>query len=147
MRINPTSQAAVSPGRAAPSPELDWDVAEDRLLAAVPEGVRAVVRVRLVDPRRGGRGLRAWLGLLATGGRDLPPALPAALVEVYLRDDDAEPLHDCEACGLPVPVKAGRRCGHEPTPERVYFPSCPHCGGRTGRFAYWSRAVAAGAPN
>lgn len=115
----------------------------DRLLACVPAAHRPLTRQLLTDPRCGGRGLRAWLALLEADHPPLADELPAALVEVYLRDDDAEPLHDCERCGLAVPVRAGRRCGHEAAVEREYFPACPKCGGRTGRFAYWSRRAVA----
>ena len=117
----------------------DTDAPEGVLLAAVPPTLRARVQVLLTSPRKGGRGLRAWLTLLEAGGRELPPVLPRQLIEVYLTDDEAEPLHDCESCGLWVPVRCGRRVGLEPVAERVYFPTCPHCGGKTGRFAYWSR--------
>lgn len=118
--------------------EADVAAVLDAFLAAVPLDYRARVRTRLTDPRAGGRGLRALLSLLDTDHRELPDALPPELVEVYLRDDEAEPLHDCERCGLPVPVHAGRRCGHEASVDREYFPKCPRCGGRTGRFAFWS---------
>lgn len=114
------------------------DTAVAQFLAAVPVTQRTRVRTLLTDPRSGGRGLRALLAMLDTDPRDLPEALPTELVEVYLSDDEAEPLHDCEACGLPVPVHAGRRCGHEASVDREYFPNCPHCGGRTGRHAFWS---------
>jgi hypothetical protein len=110
----------------------------DRLLAAVPLRVRGEVERLLLNPRHGGRGLRQWLSSLETDWRPLPRQLPLELVEIYLKDDDAEPLHDCERCGLLVPVRVARRVGHEPTVERIYFPSCPNCSGRTGRFAYWS---------
>ena len=111
----------------------------DSLLAAVPLTHRARARAAMTDLRCGGRGLRAWLAQIELDGRPLPHDLPGELVEVYLRDDDAEPLHDCERCGLPIPVHASRRAGHEASVERIYFPACPNCGGRTGRFAYWSR--------
>ena len=114
------------------------DVAE-RFLSVVPVKVRDEVRRLLLSPCEGGRGLRQWLSLLEIEQRPLPRQLPIDLIEVYLNDDDAEPLHDCERCGLPVPVHAGRRCGHEASVDREYFPTCPHCGGRTGRFAFWSR--------
>jgi hypothetical protein len=115
------------------------DGAIGQLLSAIPAGQRGRARTLLTDPRCGGRGLRALVALLDADPRALPDALPAELVEVYLRDDEAEPLHDCERCGLPVPVHAGRRCGHEASVDREYFPTCPRCGGRTGRFAFWSR--------
>src|SRR5687767_13437362 len=81
--------------------------ATNQLLSAIPAGQRGRARTLLTDPRCGGRGLRALVALLDTDPRALPDALPAELVEVYLRDDEAEPLHDCERCGLPVPVHAG----------------------------------------
>jgi hypothetical protein len=129
-------QLAAKPAKPA---AFDPDSAEGALLAAVPPGLRPLVASLLTTPRRGGRGLRAWLSLLAADSRPLPDELPRELVEVYLTDDDAEPLHDCEACGLAVPVRCGRRVGHEPVAEHVYFPACPQCGGRTGRYAFWSR--------
>jgi hypothetical protein len=110
-----------------------------RLLDAIPASHQARARQLLIDPRGGGRGLRTWLQLLETSLAELPTELPAELIDVYLRDTEAEPLHDCESCGLPIPVKVGWRAGHEPTEDRVYFPVCPHCGGRTGYHAYWAR--------
>lgn len=113
--------------------------AESRLLASAPPDLRTRVRAALSDPRIGGRGLRAWLALVEVDDRPLPQSLPGDLFDVYLTDAEAEPLYDCERCGLPVPVRAGRRGGHEPSCDRVYFSTCPHCGGRTGPHAYWSR--------
>ena len=110
-------------------------------MAAVPATHRKRAQAILLSPRLGGRGLRAWTVLLDADDRPLPGDLPEELVEVYLDDSEAEPLHDCERCGLTVPVRAHRRCGHEATVEHVYFPECPHCGGRTGRHAYWSRTA------
>lgn len=123
------------------NPRLSPMAAVTWLLAAVPHAQRAPTLQLLTDPRRGGRGLRAWLTLLDANGSPLPAALPDELIAVYLHDEEAEPLHDCEACGLAVPVRAGRRCGHEATIEWMYFPACPCCGGRTGRHAYWSRTT------
>jgi hypothetical protein len=113
--------------------------AGERLLSAVPPARRPLARRLLSDPRCGGHGLRAWVSQLDALALSLPATLPSELVEVYLADDDAEPLHDCEGCGLAVPVRVARRCGHEAAVEREYFPVCPCCGGKTGRFAYWSR--------
>lgn len=115
----------------------------DQLLAATPTRYRVRIRTLLTNPRCGGRGLTTWLSLLETDCCSLPDCLPDKLVEVYLRDDEAEPLHDCERCGLAVPVRVARRCGHEAAAEREYFPTCPRCGGRTGRHAYWSRQCGA----
>jgi hypothetical protein len=118
---------------------LDFDTTAARFLTAVPNRLRLDVWSLMTSPRRGGRGLRAWLALLEVDHPPLPGELPQELVEVYLRDQEAEPLHDCEECGLPVPVRCGRRIGREPVAEQEYFPSCPSCGGRTGRHAFWSR--------
>lgn len=122
-----------------PADRPESDRADERLLAAVPASLRPTVRTLLTNPRQGGRGLRAWVGLIEADPRPLPTALPGELLDVYLSDADAEPLHDCADCGLPVPVRAGRRVGHEPTCDRVYFVVCPNCGGRTGPHAFWSR--------
>ncbi len=118
----------------------DWIGAESRLLAAIPQTLRNRVKAVLADPRSGGRGLRAMVTLLVNDHRPLPKTLPSDLVNIYLYDDEAEPLHDCECCGLLIPVRAGFRAGHEANPEHIYYPACPQCGGRTGRFAYWSRS-------
>jgi hypothetical protein len=121
--------------------DLGSTSAEERFLAAVPIELRRDVWTLLTTPRRGGRGLRAWLSLLEVDHPVLPSELPSELIEVYLHDHEAEPLHDCESCGLAVPVRCGRRLGREPVAERVYFPTCPSCGGRTGRYAFWSRSA------
>jgi hypothetical protein len=124
------------------APRATPDDSLTRLLDAIPASYRPLTRLALTNPRVGGSGLRAWLNLIYSGDRPLPPDLPGELIEVYLTDDEAEPHHDCERCGLPVPVRVERRCGHEASVEREYFPACPNCGGRTGRFAYWSRCEA-----
>ena len=116
---------------------------QSRFLSAVPPGLRGRVSAALFDPRLGGRGLRAWLALVEIEGRPLPSRFDNDLVAVYLSDPEAEPLYDCEECGLAVPVRVGRRGGHEPTCDRVYFAACPDCGGRTGERAFWSRCPAA----
>lgn len=120
-----------------PSDRLDSN--QLRFLSAVPPGLRSRVRDALVNPRLGGRGLRAWLSLVEIEDRPLPSSFCDELVSIYLNDPEAEPLYDCEECGLAVPVRAGRRGGHEPTCDRVYFTTCPACGGRTGERAFWSR--------
>src|SRR5205814_1153483 len=81
-----------------------------------------------------------WVRLLAADPRPLPAALPTELVDVYLRDDEAMPQHDCGRCGLWLPVRPGWHGGHERAAERVYFRACPTCGGPTGLYAYWARA-------
>jgi hypothetical protein len=121
--------------------EPGWREATARFLTAVDGGQRATVAALLRQPRWGGRGLRAWLRLVADQGQPLPAVLPTQLVEVYLQDTEAEPLHDCARCGLAVPVRPGWRRAPDGVPEAVYFPACPCCGGPTGPYAYWSRGA------
>ena len=120
------------------SSNIRWRRAVERFLAAVDASQRRRVEDVLDRPRCGGQGLRSWLRAVATQERILPDHLPTALVEVYLTDPEAAPMHDCEECGLTVPVHVGRHCGPEGEASEVYFPSCPHCGGRTGPYAYWA---------
>lgn len=119
------------------APDRHWREARDRFLAAVTLRQRPAVADLLRHPHHGGLGLRMWLRALATQGRTLPPSLPPELVQVYLDDPEAVPLHDCACCGLPVPVRPGWG-SYEGEPARVYFPNCPACGGPTGLYAYWS---------
>ena len=139
MVVKLTTPTAETAPHAAPSADP-----EARFLAAVPVRLRPRVVAALMNPRIGGRGLRAWLAKVERSESPCPHAMPAALVEVYLADPDAEPLHDCERCGLAVPVRVSRRAGHEVVGERAYFPACPCCGGQTGMHAFCARAVAAG---
>ena len=76
--------------------------------------------------------------LLAWRGAVLPSSLPGELIDVYLHDSEAAPLHECEDCGVAIPVKKSRRGGCD-EPERAYFPSCPVCGGRTGWYLRHAR--------
>src|SRR4051812_8208586 len=128
-------------GRPVPTVAPAWLAAEERFLAAISPGQRAAVADLLRRPRCGGRGLRAWLRLVADQGRPLPAAVPAQLVAVYLADGEAVPLHDCGRCGLAVPVRPGWHGGHEAPPQHIYFPTCPQCGGPTGPYAYWAHAA------
>src|SRR4051794_18480924 len=131
-----TTNHPLPAGRTA---EPAWLAAEERFLAAIDPAQREAVAGLLARPRCGGRGLRAWLRLVADQGRPLPAAVPAAVVDVYLADGEAVPLHDCGRCGLAVPVRPGWG-GHEAPPDHVYFPACPCCGGPTGPYAYWAHA-------
>lgn len=78
-----------------------------------------------------------WVQSLASRGALMPSRLPAELVQIYLDVPEALPLHDCAGCGLSIPIQPSWSL--EAEPQRVFFPRCPHCGGETGRFAYWSR--------
>jgi hypothetical protein len=119
-------------------PDARWREARERFLAAVDPGQREAVARRLRQRLLGGAGLRAWLRALVWTDAPPPARLPPALIDVYLRDPLALPLHDCAECGTAVPVRPGRRGDAEAEPERVYFPACPCCGGKTGLYAYWS---------
>ena len=70
------------------------------------KSLRTRLRAALADPNVGGRGLRAWLARVEIEDRPFPAGLPEDLFAVYLSDAKAEPLYDCEQCGLPFPVRA-----------------------------------------
>jgi len=126
----------MAPHSAVDRPEERRLVCE-RFLAAISGSQRRLVAWLLRQPQMGGRGLRMWVNLLTMNGSPIPSSLPQRLVQVYLDDSEALPLHDCEDCGLLIPVRDGRsmECG---LPEKTYFASCPVCGGRTGLHAYWA---------
>ena len=129
-----------APSQAMPSDDRHWAELRDRFLAAVDPRQRPAVAALLRHPNRGGGGLRMWLRALMAQGRPVPMSFPPNLVQVYLDDPEAVPLHDCARCGLAVPVCAGWD-GYEGEPARVYFPTCPCCDGPTGLYAYWSHAA------
>src|SRR4051812_4803509 len=104
--------------------ERRWAQTRDGFLSAMDPRQRPVVAALLRQPHCGGLGLRMWLRALVTQGRPLPESLPVELVQVYLDDPEAVPLHDCARCGLGMPVHPGWR-GYEGEPAQVYFPACP----------------------
>lgn len=116
-----------------------WADACQQFIAAAPESIRESVERSLHSLHGGGFGLRNWVSSLAWRGGKLPEEIPAELVQVYLDDPEAAPLHDCESCGVAIPVRPNRIDGLEAEPEQTYFPSCPVCGGRTGLYMYVSR--------
>src|SRR5207244_3453015 len=89
---------------AKPAPPRDWAEAVRQLLAAIEPHQRPAVEMLLRDWHGGGRGLREWARSLLRRGKAVPKKLPRELVQVYLDDPDAEPLHDCARCGVAVPV-------------------------------------------
>jgi hypothetical protein len=107
------------------------------LPAVAAEQQAAVEAVVRAFPERG-YGLYAWVTNLREGGH-LPARIPAEVIDVYLRDDKALPLHDCEDCGLLLPLRPGRHYGLAVEPARSYFDTCPVCGGRVGCYAYWHK--------
>jgi hypothetical protein len=116
-----------------------WQDAHLRLLAAVEPDQRCQVERLCTSLHNGGGGLREWISAIARGATVLPDSIPPELIRVYVCDPEAVPLHDCEECGLAVPVRPNRLHGLEASPEQVYFPKCPKCGARTGQYYYWSR--------
>lgn len=116
-----------------------WTAACERFLLATPVGLRQATERSLGNLHSAGSGLRAWVAAIAWRGSRLPESLPAELVQVYLDDPEAIPLHDCEKCGIAIPVRPDRLNGSEAEPEQVYFTQCPVCAGRTGWFLYFSR--------
>ena len=109
----------------------------DQFLAAIDADLRSTVKVLLVDPQRGGRGLRMWLEAIITQDQVIPSQFPRSLVQVYLDDSEAVPLHDCAECGVAIPVHPHWK-GMEGEQPQSYFPTCPCCGGVTGLYASWS---------
>src|SRR5205807_950104 len=93
----------------------------------------------LRDPTRGGAGLREWVRSLSLGSAIVPRQVPEAVIAVYLADPEARPHHDCEECGMAVPVRPGHGLDDELS-EYAYFPCCPACGGKTGRYARLCRS-------
>jgi len=118
-----------------------WANACERLMAAVAPSQRRRVQGLLSNPSLGGRGIRMWVqNLMRAEDVNLPSSVPETLVQVYFDDAEAIPLHDCEQCGVPLPVRPGLAADHS-EPERVYFERCPICGGRAGLYAFWSRST------
>jgi hypothetical protein len=116
-----------------------WSQACQDFLAAVPDEMRDHVEQSLRCLHNGAVGLRRWVARIATGEARVPELIPAELVRVYLADSEAVPLHDCENCGIAIPVRPHPLRGFEGEPDQIYFPSCPVCGGRTGWYLFWSR--------
>jgi hypothetical protein len=122
--------------RLRPAPrERPWF--SELLAVAAAEQRPAVEAAARAFPERG-YGLSSWATNLREGGR-VPAGIPAEVIAVYLTDDEALPLQDCEACGLLVPVRPGRHYGTLVEPPRQYFDACPACGGRVGYSAYWDK--------
>ena len=118
-----------------------WDEIKESFLEAVAAKQRSKVAALLREPGGRGRGLRTWLRALAAQEQAPPERLPVELVQVYLDDEEALPLHDCAGCGVAIPVRPDWQ-RFEGEPQHTYFPDCPCCGERTGLYAAWSRRLA-----
>ena len=116
-----------------------WREVCERFLNALDPELREAVQNHLNLPSHStGPGLRMWLKSILCGSSVLPEKIPSKIVEVYLHYSEAVPLYDCETCGLAVPIIPNRIYGFDDEPEKVFFPTCPICGGRTGLYSYWS---------
>jgi hypothetical protein len=105
----------------------------DAFLGRIPAELRAEVVAAFDDPDRA-EGLDEWVLRQVADRAELPGLFPLALVRVMLDDPEASLLHECERCGLGVPIRAG--CAQPFKPAVTLFPACPACGGRTGYDAY-----------
>lgn len=121
--------------------EQQWKDTCQEFLVSVPADMHDNVERSLNNLHTCGPGLRAWVSSIAWRGGKLPEVVPSELINVYLADPEAVPVHDCESCGIAVPVRPHRLFGMEAEPEQTYFPVCPVCGGRTGMFMYMSRRL------
>jgi hypothetical protein len=119
--------------------ESNWNAAYQQFLRAVAPRQREQVQHLLKTMHNGGSGLRDWLSALTWRGAILPTRIPEQIIDVYLRDSEAAPLHDCEGCGLAIPVRPSRLHGLEGEPDLIYFDKCPACGSQTGLYMYFSR--------
>jgi hypothetical protein len=116
-----------------------WIDVSRQFLNAVTPRQRKQVAALLQRVHNGGGGIRDWVSAIAWRGGILPEEIPDEVIDVYLSDSEAVPLHDCESCGLAMPIRPSRLYGLEGEPERVYFTACPACGSRTGPHMYFTR--------
>jgi hypothetical protein len=115
-----------------------WESTSAKFLDAIPTHQRERVQRVLETVNAGGSGLRDWVSSIAYRKAAMPKSIPAEVIDIYLKDSEAVPLHDCEHCGFAVPVRPNRLHGMETDPEIQYFPNCPICDGKTGPYYYWS---------
>jgi hypothetical protein len=119
--------------------DAKWQSTYQRFLDAVPIRRRDEVAELVNSVHNGGLGFREWISAIAWRGAILPMRIPDEIINVYLSDPEAMPAHDCEGCGMAMPVRPSRLHGLDGEPDRVYFATCPACGARTGLFMYFSR--------
>lgn len=130
----------------AKDPTQVWNEISQRFLAAVVDEQQDAVEP-LLQLHYGNTGLRSWIDAIVGQGALLPTKIPPAVIDVYLQDPEAWPLYECEECGLAVPVRPNRVLGPDAEPEKVYFPECPACGGKTGYYLYRTRDLVAKLPH
>src|SRR4051794_40027006 len=90
-----------------------WAGVADRFLGAVAPRQRKPVSQLLHNIHNGGSGPREWVSAVTWRGGVLQTDIPEEVIDVYLADSEAMPLHDCESCGLAVPVRPCRFFGPE----------------------------------
>lgn len=139
MTITFNSKMLANP--AAAIEDERWEFVYSQFLSLVDQDMRNDVQRMVSSIHGSGEGLRRWINEIAYHGRVLPEAVPKSLLNVYMSDPEALPLHDCSDCGLSVPVRPNRLYGSEGEPEEQYFPECPVCGGRTGLYCFWSNRL------
>lgn len=66
-----------------------------------------------------------------------PLELPSSVASVYLQNPDARPEHECADCGYDLPFEWPHPGAEPPRAAKVYFESCPLCGGQVGRYAFY----------
>jgi hypothetical protein len=133
-------QSTASPtGANSCNTTVHWAKVSNEFLNAVTPCQRKSVAELLHTVHNGGSGLRDWVSAIAWRGAVLPTQVPEEIIDVYLSDSEAVPLHDCGSCGLAIPVRPSRLYGLDGDPERVYFSLCPACGSRTGPHMYFTR--------
>lgn len=115
--------------------ERRWLEERAAFLGHIPADLRAEVAAALSDPDRA-EDLDDWVLHPVATVAPVPELFPAALVRVMLDDQEASLLHECERCGLNVPIRPG--CAQPFKLAVRLFPECPACGGRTGWYAYRS---------
>ncbi len=121
--------------------DQQWTDACQEFMASVPTELQSRVDRSLKSFHAGGFGLRTWVASIAWRGAKLPETVPTELLQVYFVDPEAVPLHECETCGIAIPIRPNRLHGLDDDPEQVYFTSCPACGGRTGLYLFVSRRL------
>ena len=133
-----TASLSTFPSRSIDIDDERWGFAYNQFLSLVDEDLRDEVHRIVSNIHGNGEGLRCWINDIAYRGRVLPKVIPNEVLNVYLTDPEALPLHDCADCGLSVPVRPNRLYGSEGEAEECYFSECPACGGHTGLYCFWS---------
>jgi hypothetical protein len=121
----------------------EWAAWFAEALDGIPEPLKALVSAA-AEPDSPDTEADALLDALAKWP-NIRCALAAehpALAAVYLCNPHAAPYHDCEDCGIRIPIGGDGKFDHHgrPVPSGTkgirHFLTCPACGGRTGWYAH-----------